>query len=99
MRWVEQVGVWPVGLTGGLFLQRPKVEDGKVVGWLTAINPRRKFALDMAGFAVGISHFFTKENFKFRFDVGNGNQETFFVSLFADSLDELEPKADNCTKV
>jgi hypothetical protein len=100
MRHLKGVGVWPVGLVGGLLVERPKVNsEGKVIGWLTVWSPQRPFAIDMAGFAIGLPLFFAREDYKFAFEVEKGYQESVFLSHFVPSLDQLEVKADNCTKV
>jgi hypothetical protein len=100
MRGLKRVGVWPVGFAGGLYVQRPKIsEEGKVRGWLTGVMPNRTFAIDMAGFGLGLPLFFKKERYQFELDIGHGNQETFFISLFIDDYSQLEVRADNCTKV
>ncbi|XP_014749249.1 PREDICTED: echinoderm microtubule-associated protein-like 3 [Sturnus vulgaris] len=54
MRSTRGVSVWPVGLVGGLRLERPLVVGGRVVGFHTGWRPERPFPLDMAGFAVGL---------------------------------------------
>lgn len=100
MRYVKSVGVWPVGLVGGLMVERPKLnEQGKVVGWLTVWSPKRPFAIDMAGFAVNLRLFMNKPEGKFAYEVAKGYQESEFLRHFVSSLDEVEPKAENCTKV
>jgi len=99
MRYVNKVGVWPVGLVGGLMVERPKVDiRGKVVGWLTVWGPHRPFAIDMAGFAVNLKHFLNRPDGMFAFESERGFQESEFLKHFA-TLDDLEVKADNCTKV
>lgn len=100
MRNIKAVGVWPVGLVGGLLVERPKINmQGKVEGWLTVWSPQRPFAIDMAGFAVNVGHFFQQDDWKFAYEVEKGYQESIFLQHFVKSLDELEVKAENCTKV
>ena len=100
MRWVKTVGVWPVGLVGGVKVERPKLDNqGKVVGWLTVWSPNRPFAIDMAGFAINLERFLQRPKGKFAFEVQKGYQESELLRHFVDSLDELEPRADSCTKV
>lgn len=52
----------------------------------------------MAGFAINLNLILTKTEAKFRYDVEKGLQESVFLSYFT-TKDELEPLADNCTKV
>jgi hypothetical protein len=100
MRWVKTVGVWPVGLVGGVKVERPKIDhNGRVSGWLTAWSPNRPYAIDMAGFAINLQRFLSRPNGKFAYEVQKGYQESELLRHFVDSLDELEPKADECTKV
>ena len=42
------------GLAGGGFVEAPKVANGSLIGWHTQIWPWRKYAIDMAGFAVNL---------------------------------------------
>lgn len=98
MRRTKKVSVWPVGLVGGLLVEKPMVERGKVVGFNAGWRPERKFPIDMAGFAVSLKHLLSKPEAKFSFSSQGGFQESDFLSLLV-SLDELEPMANNCTKV
>ena len=51
----------------------------------------------MAGFAVNLRLIQDKPDALF--DGGSGYQETAFLSKIGVTLNDLEPKADNCTKV
>jgi galactosylgalactosylxylosylprotein 3-beta-glucuronosyltransferase 3 len=100
MRSIKGVGVWPVGLVGGLMVERPNVNSkGKVVGWHVAWSQNRPFAIDMAGFAINLKLFLRTPEGRFAFEVEKGYQETELLKHFVKSLDELEVRADNCTKV
>lgn len=100
MRYTRRVSVWPVAFVGGLRYESPKVSPaGKVVGWKTVFDPNRPFAIDMAGFAISIKLILEKPHASFKLEgVKGGYQET---SLLKDlvTMDGLEPKAANCTKV
>lgn len=100
MRYTRRVSVWPVAFVGGLRYESPKVSPaGKVVGWKTVFDPNRPFAIDMAGFAISIKLILEKPQASFKLEgVKGGYQET---SLLKDlvTMDGLEPKAANCTKV
>ena len=76
MRYTHKVSVWPVGLVGGLMVERPKVDlaTGRVIGWDVTWNPSRPFALDMAGFAVNLKLFLSKPKAKFAYKVRRGFQ-------------------------
>lgn len=99
MRNIKKVGVWPVGFVGGLKVERPNVTDGNVTGWIVKYNSNRPFAIDMAGFAINLAHFLSRPKASFSFEVREGYQESEILKYMVNSLDELEPKADNCTKV
>ena len=105
MRHTKGVSVWPVGIVGGLMLEKPKVEwdDQKklsiVTGWDVAWKPERPFAMDMAGFAVNVRLFLDRPKAKFAYHVRRGYQESEFLGHLNIELKDLEPKADKCTKV
>ena len=54
--------------------------------------------MDMAGFAVNLNLIMNNENALFPLRVRRGELETEFLSLII-TRDQLEPKANNCTKV
>ena len=100
MRGIEKVGVWPVGLVGGLMVEKPKLDpNGKVVGWDVTWSPQRPFAIDMAGFAVNLKLFLATPKAKFAYKVKRGHQESEFLRYLVPKLSDLEAKADLCTKV
>ena len=88
MRDTHTVSVWPVGLVGGLMVEKPKD-----VTW----SPNRPFAIDMAGFAVNLKLFLSKNKAKFAYQVKRGHQESEFLKHLI-TLKELEPKADKLQK-
>lgn len=100
MRKTRRVSVWPVAFVGGLRYESPKVNSlGKVIGWRTVFDPHRPFAIDMAGFSVNLQLILSKPQAYFKLQgVKGGYQES---SLLQDlvTLSDLEPRADNCTKV
>lgn len=98
MRETKKVSIWPVGLVGGLYVEKPIVENGKVVGFNSAWRPERPFPIDMAGFAISLKHFLSKPDAIFSYKSEAGFQETDFLSLLT-TREELEPMAANCTKV
>nr|XP_004653115.1 galactosylgalactosylxylosylprotein 3-beta-glucuronosyltransferase 2 [Jaculus jaculus] len=99
MRSTRKVSVWPVGLVGGRRYERPLVENGKVVGWYTGWRADRPFAIDMAGFAVSLQVILANPKAVFkRRGSQPGMQESDFLKQIT-TVEELEPKASNCTKV
>lgn len=94
------MSVWPVAFVGGLRYESPKVNAaGKVYGWKTVFDPHRPFAIDMAGFAVNLRLILQQPQayFKLR-GVKGGYQESSLLRELV-TLNDLEPKASNCTKV
>lgn len=99
MRWIKKVGVWPVGLVGGLKVEKPLVNiKGQVQGFNSLWAPERPFPIDMAGFAINLNLLNKMENVKFSFDVKRGYQESHILSQLV-NISDLEPLASNCTKV
>uniref|UniRef100_A0A672HAJ7 Galactosylgalactosylxylosylprotein 3-beta-glucuronosyltransferase n=1 Tax=Salarias fasciatus TaxID=181472 RepID=A0A672HAJ7_SALFA len=100
MRYTKKVSVWPVGFTGEMRFASCKVNElGKVSGWVVVFAPNRRFAIDMAGFAINLKLILSKSDVNFRlFNVSRGKQETTFLQRLV-TLSDLEPKAANCTKV
>ncbi|KAM9442660.1 galactosylgalactosylxylosylprotein 3-beta-glucuronosyltransferase 1 isoform 1-T2 [Salvelinus alpinus] len=100
MRSTRKVSVWPVAFVGGLRYESPKVNAaGKVYGWKTVFDPHRPFAIDMAGFAINLRLILFKPQayFKLR-GVKGGYQESSLLRELV-TLNDLEPKASNCTKI
>ncbi|WAR19759.1 B3GA3-like protein [Mya arenaria] len=93
MRYTQKVSVWPVGLVGYL-----RYESPKVVGWHTYWKPQRKFAMDMAGFAVNLELIRSHPKAAFRMSAGRGNQESDLLTQLGLEMSDLEPRADDCTK-
>ena len=70
----------------------------KVTGWFQLLDLKRQFPIDMAGFAVNIKLIIDQVTAEFSLTAGVGMQETYFLSRIV-TQSELEPKADNCTRV
>ncbi|KAM9301943.1 galactosylgalactosylxylosylprotein 3-beta-glucuronosyltransferase 3 [Gastrophryne carolinensis] len=98
MRQTQKVSVWPVGLVGGLRYEGPLVDKGKVVGFHTAWKTHRPFPIDMAGFAVSLSLLLSHPKACFDPDAERGFLESSLLGQLV-TLNDLEAKADNCTKV
>lgn len=71
---------------------------GKVTGYKSGWRPDRPFAVDMAGFAINLDLILSKTQANFSYKMEMGYQESEFLSYFV-TKEELEPLADNCTKV
>ena len=101
MRSTDVCGVWPVGLVGGLKYERPLIDAAnKVVGWHSGWKPNsRPFAMDMAGFAVSLERVLRYPDAYFSLRVKRGYQEGTILKLMNVAMEDLEPKAHNCTAV
>ncbi|CAD6222430.1 GSCOCG00000967001-RA-CDS [Cotesia congregata] len=100
MEKIKVVGVWPVGLVGGLMVERPICDNttNKVIGFNSVWKPERSFPLDMAGFAINLKILLEKKDTAFSFRAKPGYQESEFLEQLV-TRDQLEPLADCCTKV
>lgn len=99
MRHTEKVSVWPVGCLAKLGVSSPILEPktGLVSGFHDPFLTRRKFAVDMAGFAVDLQLFLRNPRATMPYKVGY--EEDYFIKSLGVKITDLEPKADNCTKV
>ncbi|XP_014206811.1 galactosylgalactosylxylosylprotein 3-beta-glucuronosyltransferase I [Copidosoma floridanum] len=97
---VKRVGVWPVGLVGGLMVERPICDKvtTKVTGFNAAWKPDRPFPIDMAGFAINVKVILEKKDAEFTYDTQSGLQESKILQQVT-TRKELEGLADGCTKV
>ncbi|XP_063230155.1 galactosylgalactosylxylosylprotein 3-beta-glucuronosyltransferase I [Bacillus rossius redtenbacheri] len=100
MRWTQRVSVWPVGLVGGLRVERPLVDPhtNRVTGFNSAWHPERPFPIDMAGFAINVTLLLDTPAAVFSFESKQGYQESEILRHVV-TRDQLEPRADLCTKV
>lgn len=102
MKKIQKVGVWPVGLVGGLMVEKPTCicdnNTNKVIGFNAAWKPDRPFPLDMAAFAINLKLLLKHKEAQFSYDVQGGYQESEILRQLV-TRDQLEPLADCCTKV
>jgi len=111
IRTINRVGVWPVGIVGGLLVEAPIVEkglraesppatdEGRVIDFNSVWKPSRPFPIDMAAFAVNITLVLQHRDAVFTYETERGYQESHFLRSLNLSREDLEPKADGCTKV
>lgn len=100
IRSTKTVSVFPVALVGGVLLEKPEVSpEGRVMGFNALWEPKREYPIDMAGFAVNLHLIMSKPQAKFSFEVKRGYQESDFIGHLISGREELEAKADLCTKV
>lgn len=99
MRDTRRVSMFPVGLISTLGLSTPIVSQktGKIIGFHDPFIGRRKFAVDMAGFALNLQFFLSQKKATMPFKVGY--EEDYFLKSLGIKIWQLEPKAKNCTQV
>lgn len=97
MRWTKRVSMFPVGLVTKLGVSTPIVRAGKVVGFYDGWIAKRKFPVDMAGFAVSVPFLLSRPNATMPFTVGY--EEDGFIKSLGITAGEIEPLASNCTKI
>lgn len=93
-----KVAVWPVGLVGGLRVERPVLVDGEVIGFNSAWRPERPFPLDMAGFAISCDLLRDYPQAVFSYEVQRGYQESEILRQLV-TVRDLQPLARGCTEV
>ncbi|CAO4363698.1 unnamed protein product [Caenorhabditis nigoni] len=100
MRKVDNAGVWPVGIVGGMFVETPVLADnGSIISFNSIWKPDRPFPIDMAAFAVNVTLILSHPNALFSFDVPRGYQESTFLENLGINRLNMEPLAEKCTKV
>ncbi|XP_071158804.1 galactosylgalactosylxylosylprotein 3-beta-glucuronosyltransferase 1-like [Mytilus edulis] len=98
MRYTKKISVWPVGFVSEKKYQTPILENGKVIKFDAWNTKHRKFPIDMAGFALNTKTFYFNDDLYFWKSFQEGYQETSFLEICC-TLNDLEPKANGCTKV
>lgn len=71
--------------------------QGKVVGFFDSWPSKRKFPVDMAGFAVNVEFLLNHPNATMPYKAGY--EEDQFLRSLGLMLEDIEPKADSCTQV
>ncbi|XP_052093947.1 galactosylgalactosylxylosylprotein 3-beta-glucuronosyltransferase 2-like [Mytilus californianus] len=101
MRYTKKLSMWPVGFSGKMRLEKPIVKDGKVTNFSAWWSNHRVFPVDMAGFAINTDVLWNYYPMRFETIVPADTccmAETHFLEQCC-TREEIEPKADNCTKV
>ncbi|XP_033610757.1 galactosylgalactosylxylosylprotein 3-beta-glucuronosyltransferase S isoform X2 [Cryptotermes secundus] len=97
IRDTKKVSMFPVGLIGDYAVSSPVLKEGKVVGFFDSWPSKRKFPVDMAGFAVNVEFLLTHPNATMPYKAGY--EEDHFLRSLGLTLEDIEPKADSCTQV
>eukprot|EP00052_Salpingoeca_macrocollata_P012916 m.100871 g.100871 ORF g.100871 m.100871 type:complete len:227 (-) comp18691_c0_seq1:11-691(-) len=96
MRQTEKVSVWPVGLSGGVMYEGPKVENNVVTGFYVGWQPTRPFPIDMAGFAINVAEIMARPSLKFDATATRGYLESTFLLQIIPSKEHMEPLLSDC---
>ncbi|VDK44567.1 unnamed protein product [Anisakis simplex] len=101
MRFIDKLGVWPVGIVGGLLVETPILneENQSVLSFNSIWKPERPFPIDMAAFAVNLSLLLEHHDAAFSYNVPRGYQESHFLTSLELTRSDLEPKANGCRNV
>ncbi|KAK8754123.1 hypothetical protein OTU49_012261, partial [Cherax quadricarinatus] len=97
IRATKQVSMFPVGLVTRLGVSSPIVSGGKLIGFYDGWIAGRKFPVDMAGFAVNVQFYLKRNAPMMPYNVGF--EEDGFLKALKIKPEDIEPLADNCTKV
>lgn len=81
-----------IGLVGGAHVEAPKVDaNGTIIGWNVIYARNRKYAVDMAGFAINLDLIVHTRAIFGAFCKKRWAPETCFLEQFKLKLHELEP--------
>ncbi len=93
-----KVGVWPVGLVGGLMVEKPVMGDNEIIGFNSACRPERPFPVDMAGFGISGDLIMDYPEASFSYEAPRGYQESEILRYLT-VVRDLQPLANNCRDV
>jgi len=101
MRDTKKISVWPVAFAGGLLVEKPLVDlsTGRVTSFNSMWKRQRPFPFDMAGFAMRLRMVVDKSQALFSEKQPIGYVESHFIGQFVSHWSDLEPRANNCTKI
>ena len=99
IRNTKLVSIFPVGIVGGLFVEKPLVKNNRVVAFNARFKPERLYPVDMAGFAINLKLIREKKDVVFIENAGVGMLETTFLESILEGRHQLEPKANQCTNI
>ncbi|XP_058125804.1 galactosylgalactosylxylosylprotein 3-beta-glucuronosyltransferase S isoform X2 [Anopheles coustani] len=97
IRYTKKVSMFPVGLIGDYAISTPIVRNGRVEGFFDSWPAKRKWPVDMAGFAVSLEYLARSPNATMPFKAGYEEDE--FLKSIGLKLEDIEPKANNCTEI
>ncbi|XP_055638873.1 galactosylgalactosylxylosylprotein 3-beta-glucuronosyltransferase S [Toxorhynchites rutilus septentrionalis] len=97
IRTTKKVSMFPVGLIGDYAVSTPVVRNGMVEGFFDSWPAKRKWPVDMAGFAVNLEYMALSPNVTMPFRAGYEEDE--FLKSLGLKMQDIEPKANNCTEI
>ncbi|XP_053667133.1 galactosylgalactosylxylosylprotein 3-beta-glucuronosyltransferase S [Anopheles marshallii] len=97
IRYTKKVSMFPVGLIGDYAISTPIVRNGRVEGFFDSWPAKRKWPVDMAGFAVSLEYLALSPNATMPYKAGYEEDE--FLKSIGLKLEDIEPKARNCTEI
>lgn len=97
IRSTKKVSMFPVGLIGDYAISTPVVKHGKVDGFFDSWPAKRKWPVDMAGFAVNLEYMGLSPNVTMPYKAGYEEDE--FLKSIGLKMQDIEPKANNCTEI
>lgn len=95
---IEKVGVFPVGNFEKFGVSSPIVKAGKIVGYLDYFIGKRRWPVDMAGFAINIQ-FWRLRGKPYFMPHKKGYIETDLLQDLGLITKELQPLASDCSKI
>uniref|UniRef100_A0A915DLE2 Galactosylgalactosylxylosylprotein 3-beta-glucuronosyltransferase n=1 Tax=Ditylenchus dipsaci TaxID=166011 RepID=A0A915DLE2_9BILA len=87
---VKTIGLWAVGLAGAALVEAPHVEHGVITKWDVIYAPMRRFATDMAGFAINLE-LVLNTNATFHSGCVKLSPESCFLAQFGLTKDKAQP--------
>lgn len=98
MRFINKVGMWPVGLINKYGVSSPIVVNGSITGFYDGWIGGRRYPIDMAGFAVSVKFLLSRPKAEMPFKAGY-EEDGFLRSLEPLDMKEIDLLASNCTEI
>ncbi|XP_059096700.1 galactosylgalactosylxylosylprotein 3-beta-glucuronosyltransferase S-like [Tigriopus californicus] len=98
IRTTKKISMFPVGLVAGSSHSSPILKDGRLVGYSDSWICKRKFPMDMAGFAINIKILAYNPD-RVAMPFIPSYEEDGFLKGFNFNREDVEALAENCTKV
>ncbi|GMS90913.1 hypothetical protein PENTCL1PPCAC_13089, partial [Pristionchus entomophagus] len=99
IRRVKRLGMWGVSLAGAAVVEAPRVANNTIVGWDAAWKPERKFAIDLAGFAVNLKEIMRVPNEQFGLKASSTLKETLKIVILSERRSRTFGYLDNPKEV